>query len=434
MQELLLIFFKKMKQNIFPIIICLLFLTSVASISKLRSASLNQKKCKALPSEIREILGDDLFPALYQKKSKKAMEKAEEQTMAARKLFYFPNEDVKAMLIKVSKKLKHVIGLMTDEVFTDKDFNRAIQKGVLDQWSKLDITASLARIVSGNKATGQDNIGVLALMGDIGSSVMDFDPDGKLEEANGVFYAILSKMKNIQKQTLLGKDFFKQSSIINQNYGGKILCPSKKVERSTFDTSKIGNKLRGGILNIAEEIDVEINKKYKIEKGLIPKLNWPWQTVPALRIENCNDEPWSGHLSGSIPGLLYALDILSEDDPLLYITEKNLKKRAKDERIVKAALGAAFFIATGYHSAIELEITVRAYIGDDPIELVDGVKCPPIPSDKSEITKKLIGKVMKCIGACTKNIKQICTGKEIHHGTAYITRLISKFIDEKKKK
>lgn len=232
---------------------------------------------------------------------------------------------------------------------------------------------------------------------------------------------------------MLGKDFFKQSSIINKKFGGKIICPSKKVERSILDTSKINDKLRGGILNIGQDVDEEINKKYKIGKGLIPKLNWPWQTVPQLRVENCNDEPWSGHLSGSIPGLLYAFDILSEDDPLLYITEKNLKKRAKDERIVKAALAAAFFIATGYHSAIELEITIRAYIGDDPIDIAEG-KCPAIPPDKSEITKKLIEKVLECIGACTQNIKQICTKKESQHGTAYITRLISNLIDEKKNK
>lgn len=197
--QLLLIFLKKMKQNTLHIFILFLFLAGAVSIGSLRSALSNEKKCKALPSEIREILGDDVFPALYQKKSQKALAKATEQTMVARKLFYFPNQEARSMLVKVSKKLKNVIGLMTKEVFKDKDFNRAIQKGVLDQWTQLDIAASLARIINNNKATGQDNIGVLALMGDIGSSVMDFDPDGELDGANGVFYSILSKMKNIQK-------------------------------------------------------------------------------------------------------------------------------------------------------------------------------------------------------------------------------------------
>lgn len=70
---------------------------------------------------------------------------------------------------------------------------------------------------------------------------------------------------------------------------------------------------RGGVFNLKSVVDATDPFTIIDKKKVIPALRWPWQTVPNTRMDDCVDEPFAGHLSGSIVEVLYTFDIYSED-------------------------------------------------------------------------------------------------------------------------
>jgi hypothetical protein len=89
---------------------------------------------------------------------------------------------------------------------------------------------------------------------------------------------------------------------------------------------------------------------------------WPWQTVPTAFIQSCNDEPWAGHVSGSVGELMFVLHLFTEPTTSYgaypYTAENN------ENRKLRAALAATFLLATGMHTALEVAYPVKMFVGD----------------------------------------------------------------------
>jgi hypothetical protein len=113
---------------------------------------------------------------------------------------------------------------------------------------------------------------------------------------------------------------------------------------------------------------------------VIQPVSWPWQTVPKVRMDNCNNEPFGGHFSGSILEALWILDLVTYDhskenqestihqDPISWVQGYGLTGFATPERKAKAALAASFFLSSGMHTAVEVSITIRAYLGQEAVK------------------------------------------------------------------
>jgi hypothetical protein len=117
-------------------------------------------------------------------------------------------------------------------------------------------------------------------------------------------------------------------------------------------------------------------------------VSWPWQTVPKVRMDNCNNEPFGGHFSGSILEALWILDLVTYDrirtnlestiqDPISWVKGYGLPGFATPERKAKAALAASFFLSSGMHTAVEVSITIRAYLGQEAVKPTMETVCAP---------------------------------------------------------
>ena len=112
---------------------------------------------------------------------------------------------------------------------------------------------------------------------------------------------------------------------------------------------------RSGIFYLGEQVDATFKLKKKEKR--IPKVCWPWQTVPGKLVTGCPNEPWAGHYSGSFYEILLMLDLTTGTD-----LTKNYEISNKHDRDVNAAIAAGFLIATGMHSAVEERFVIGDYL------------------------------------------------------------------------
>ena len=357
----------------------------------------------------------DVLPSEYQT-SEAATGKALKQTLAARKLFYLPGQVAIDELKKAATNLQSIVTFMKESVYTNTDFNRAFSNGVFNFMSQLDVEGAIGRVLTG-RGTGKDNIGVLAIMGDIGTALMDYVP-GATDSKNLAFKTLVTKMRTIQSKT--ETEFNAQSAQIKNARGGSVLCPSKKIDRATYAVPQGTSAFRGGVFDLSERADTQLSI-VSDASGKIPKCKWPWQTVPSTTIDNCNNEPWAGHLSGSIVEVFYVFDLLTGEDPLKSFGSVSLSNLQNKQRDVKAALAAAFLVGLGYHSAVEVEITVRAYLGKNPLALTanpNHLACSKESSDQDKA---------ECRRICAANVALICANDR--NPTNWISHLMEKFTE-----
>jgi len=200
-------------------------------------------------------------------------------------------------------------------------------------------------------------------------------------------YTIRKKKKKTEPFGKLAEEFGKQvspylvqlSDKAYREYSGSVICPKKKQERANCVGANDEKTLwtpRAGLMSLGPEVDEEA--KIPQDQRLVAN-SWPWQTVPKDLLEKeCHNEPFAGHFSGSIYENLFAYDALlwdgdeaSANYPISYIKPspkaKKLTNDEKIERRAKAAMAAAALIAPGYHTAVEISPTVRAYLGDEKV-------------------------------------------------------------------
>lgn len=336
-----------------------------------------------------------MYPEDYQK-SKKTIDKALYQTEIARLLLENPKREAKTQMQKAAAKFLTVFVKLKfdtkDSVLLNTKFNRQIKDSGSSWASKVRITgtatgnsmfATVDKIFKGT-ANATDRVGCLALIGDTGTAIMDYvvGVDNPENKAYGEVFDAMADVTVSEPNKVLEKSekldmLEKIRTRLYKSFGGSAIAPNKKTERGLCKNLFQGGapfKLDGrkGIFNLGDKADREAG----IEHGLA-NTSWPWQAVPKTLMDNCNNEPFAGHFSGSIVELLMVLDLLTWDteeeedasfsSPDVWLNEstENIRRRlSSPSRKAKAALASAVLVGLGFHSCVEISPTVRNYLGD----------------------------------------------------------------------
>ena len=339
--------------------------------------------------------------------------KADRQVEAARNLLNHPNEKSINILKEAARQLKQLLGkdkITNDTKWTIK-FNRSVYWGIKnaagvtkDQAKiSLDQLGWVQNVEANNSdATGGDRAGVLALLGDIGTAVMDcnystYSPGNTLtdqektelkkneseqnkdiikkadaKKLNNAYCATKSSIRKTYFPDTTFAEFNTKTSDALKERGGSAIAPRKKKDEKGCGMNKErGMEFEGGKLKLATRSGL-LNDGTNLDNTF--KANWPWQTLPKEYF-TCA-EPWAGHYSGSILEVLFMLDTLtktkfSENDPFATFKINGVEpvnptgtlKFDSDDQKCKAALAGAFLISIGYHSAIEVKPTIWKFLG-----------------------------------------------------------------------
>lgn len=395
------------------IILLLILSISLSNSSRIKSKNTFTVQGAELTEDAKKKLASYnlQLPADYIVKNPNPVitEKAKKQTEAARNLFKNPNPIVKKILTAAALQLRNLLSKnLSDKALNDEKLNRSIYGGVLtknfkeNQKNKLGDQAKISkrhfqtgRISKVAKdttdATEFDRAGAVALMGDIGTSIFDCemkrDGSGTFED-NGYCsveqaIAITHKRGDRLKTWKDGQEAKKQrggSAIAKMkkdtfNAEKKISVPGErgmKFGADSQDNTGIKDKNGKDIMKFKERSNILSTKV----DGSGWSGSWPWQMMPEAYLKNCA-EPFAGHYSGSIVEILFVLDLLTEtdkdlgkDEPLKsYVFEGHPAGADLDSDIrkCKAAIGAAFLLSVGYHSAIEVKPTIWGYLGKGEI-------------------------------------------------------------------
>lgn len=385
----------------------------------------------------RERTTQDLdlkLPAIVQAEMPDVKAKADKQVKAARKLFENPNKktieilEVVATLLKNSWQTERIKQISKN----DEGFNRSINGGVYDpkyknpkeekkhvhnkpeiphfNLKKSNPTNEASSKKSESKETEKlneklrmnfiqinriskvanpnnftrplDRVGVLAILGDIGTAILDCptkrDPNNEtlpliprkindvLKEEEKSLCDVTSSVAKITNTNL--PDLLEEAEEAKKKRGGSAIAKNKKEIRYKNKT----------LISPAERADKLNDTTHEVIKtprsGLLTQTtdgsgftaSWPWQMIPNKYLTDCA-EPWSGHYSGSIVELLFTLDLFTKantsvgDDPMKSFKQNTMLDN--ENRRCKAALAGAFLISIGYHSAIEVKPTIWAYLG-----------------------------------------------------------------------
>lgn len=362
------------------------FFFAICAIVLLFGTSLARQVKKTKTHKLKLKLPQD-----YSKDDTTITDLAKKQNASAAKLLSTPGKKAKAILAEAANGIKAFLDNTSDKALIWKDaakfdpawdFNRSLYGGILETKDATKFTQAtvLVKVKSGT-ASGVENAGALAICGDVGTAVFDFNGrkadvekkklDDPKDKTKNPFEAILphiSTAVSISSPSLIAL-----GGKIKAQRGGTAIAPNKKkrgnkpAERGEVKDKKGDKKMdeRSGVMNLK-------NGDFKAK--------WPWQTIPEKYLKKCK-EPWAGHYSGSIVEVLFGLDIFTKTnsdfghDPALsfdfFRTDKanaDIIKDMKNEldspyRKCKGALAAAFLIAIGYHSAIEVKPTVWLYLG-----------------------------------------------------------------------
>ena len=355
-----------------------------------------------------------------------AKSNALKQTLAARNLIYNPNEKALAFIKAVAKNLE---ALMNKNDFTSFNFIDFINSDEQRQTSKsgtaqeyyllfnskhvTDVKVATIKLLLKNFSatpTPGNIVALLGIIGDIGACVQDTFGRKETNKDKAVVAGILaSYVNNLKGSKKASEEYYEKYSPDKYYFlDGK---QDKKSERmSCFDkTDKKPNKdndgaiedknfakmtPRSGVMDTGDEADNKLNATtYKI-----PGIGWPWQTIPKKLPEFCKDEPWAGHFSGSLYELILMLQTFVYD-PVngKWDAQRDVETEKKE---IAAALSSAFLIGLGMHTAVEVALPVKRYLG---------VTIPNIDITKdSKTVVDLKGKI--CAGA-----------------TDYISNLMSKY-------
>jgi hypothetical protein len=361
--------------------------------------------------------------------------KADLQSRTARYLLYSPNAAAKKMLISSAKVLKKIMTFTSgsgDEqkeslfkFFFFSSWNR--QLSTTGTWSHVfnKPMDAIDRIIAGN-GKSQDYLGLLALLGDVGSQLADSHNPAKVTELNEEITKqeahnktahdaivdldariFLKSMKEDEKKVLnkqlkvekanktasikgiaekkqvdavwqvlkkrvvkhlypeAKEDGEKKIEAAIQNMreyvAGDALAPNKTKQRGNcFSNANDKKKMfipRSAVFNRTVEVEAGFNPDAKLTLT-----SWPMQTVASAFLENCNDEPWAGHISGSIGEIMFVLQLFTE--PIESIGKYPYPNDNNENRKLRAALASTFLLATGMHTALEVSYPVKMFIGE----------------------------------------------------------------------
>ena len=315
-----------------------------------------------LQNEKLNFLNDDVF----HKDPRHVIEEtthhlALEQTIYARNLLYYPNDNLTYFLEDAAEALyKFVSGL---ELSLVRALGARIlnNEGLLPNQSEGELIGALARLAY-FKSTTNDKLVCIALLGDIGALFADTGATtgvyGRTPEQAEI---LRLKFRTFSKHLNKEEDYFTDAIInrIKSTRGSHAVGPDKSKERK-----RLGEETRSGIFNYGEKAD-EILRIDPDDR--MPKTTWSVGTIQEVRLNVI--EPWAGHMSGSPSEILHVWDAMTGEHPLKSFVDSNsyetIRILKSPQRAAKAAGASAFLVALGYHSAMECIEATFAYLGQD---------------------------------------------------------------------
>lgn len=353
---------------------------------------------------------DYVFPQSYQS-SEKNKAKALTQTIAARTFFYLAFDDnrLKTNFANLAKSLyliafnddknistvTNLLNLILDskinrQIIDKKDnkhstlsrlFNTLQQRFKEKLKKELDLELNVQKITKEqyeqkikaeiqpfdvlkhllkNVSTKAENtrpiefLGFIGLLGDIGAVIQDHFNREKFTQPpqSQLIATFVEKFPNLET---ISNNFYKLYSP-DKYYESETEKRSKKAERGfcVNNNKEMVLEPRSGILNLGEQADKKIKLTFKKPIGPI---SWPWQTVPKKLIDRCGTEPWAGHFSGSLYELILMQELLGRESLNLEIDNIDDEKRK-----LYFATASSFLIATGMHSASEVNWVGKMYL------------------------------------------------------------------------
>ena len=284
-----------------------------------------------------------------------------EQTIYARNLLYYPNEDLTNLLQEAAKALFRFTQNLDQNLVKVLGARLLSKGGLLSNKKETDLIISLERLAY-FKTNTYDSLVLIALLGDIGALFSDADETSGIKDGTPAQTEVLRiEFESFCRHLNDGTDYFTHEIIsrIKTKRGSYAVGPEKKKERN-----RLGEERRSGIFNYGEMADdiLGIDKEIRM-----PKTTW---SVTAIEVDRLNVlEPWAGHMSGSPSEILHVWDALTREDPLLSYVDYNSYETTKlltsPMRTAKAAGASAFLVALGYHSAMECVEGTYAYLGQD---------------------------------------------------------------------
>lgn len=294
------------------------------------------------------FLKDPVYPVDKATPNQKKL--ALDQTTRARNVLYQPNSVIVDLISQLSEKLLKLSQELDFEKL--KDGTRVLDtNGFIEGKSLEDLQRILNRLIE-KKGDSNDRVTMMNLLGDVGTALLDYSPNNKTIVANAA-------LKIIGKdQSYLTETYIKNLKKAKNVKVGPNKKKSDPIERKDGNFSQ-----RKGILEKGEAADknlISIRKDSSINGA-----KWPKQLIEETRLNT--QEPWAGHMSGSIVEVLAAMDLFTGEDPLKPYPQPLAKdsKLNTPARQAKAALASSWLIAVGFHSALEVYDTVKAYLGDD---------------------------------------------------------------------
>lgn len=296
------------------------------------------------------------------------------QTTFARNLIYNTGEELIKEMKKAATLMKEFIQHLKELPITDEQkkekkksiieilaFRILSSEGLLPNSKEEDFITSIENIINKDPST-VEKLMLVGLIGDIGANLIASSTKS-MASIDGFDSELSQKVIEEFKKFVFKKYNYKVTTDMLDKIKSKrtsVLWPQKKEQR-LIKTNENGNVKvkRTGIFSYGSQSDEIL----KINKDKIPELLWDIHEIDTHRMQKI-DEPFAGHMSGSIGECLLAWDLLIGINPL-DIFRKTYYRGQDIGRDARAAIVNAFFIATGYHSAIETIEPTLSYLGND---------------------------------------------------------------------
>lgn len=334
---------------------------------------------------------------------------AAKQTIAARKLLYYPDQEALTQLACAALELQmftnslpspvHAAllsricgddGLMKVGAYAHnylplvKEYNRAPNPDLLlritkaadqavEDCSRLEsetFTAVMRKIPGPQAAMSR--VRILALLGDLGALMTSTGATTGTEQVYAhrfalasSFYTHICGLPKYRQALVTQKQIDESAQAAKQAGGSDTVGPQKKTQRKNDPNVR---EARTGILNMGASVDkaLEIPERFRI----IPS-EWMVAHIVETRWNGQNEweknltEPMAGHMSASPSEILHTWDMLSQR-PITecYVGKKgSMAARNDDALSARAAMASALLIGTGFHSALECVDGTMTYLG-----------------------------------------------------------------------
>lgn len=296
--------------------------------------------------------------------SERTKELALKQSLSARNMLYFPDEQVSTELLGAATSLRRLFGAIPPSELSHllRGFRFRIGPDAKGRPSDIGYINNLLDRVINNRATGFDRATLLGLVSDIGGTLY-WEAEAGARTGGIAPSALRTALTSIGLYPPGISDFKRIMSV----GGSQATGPRKDALRVTIGTPTV---TRSGIHDTGRQADALIQRVHPTEAiEALPNYSWPVSYLQRRDFEG-RSEPLVGRMSGaSIIEMMTGFDVLrgvqAQDQFSQAITAPSagLDASVQRQREARVSAAASFMLGVGFHSALEVLEPVQAYLG-----------------------------------------------------------------------